>query len=82
MSEYGHDIQRLGAQLVAGEISEDYISEHFGDGILTQVLAFVAGGAIGGIAYDIARETPIIGDALDVTADIVDDVVGGFFDLF
>lgn len=71
-------IATLAAGLAAGVITEDYITEHFGDSMLTKVLAFGAGGAVAGIAGSVAgsvlnevdRHTGLVSFADDVVSSL------------
>lgn len=81
----GKDINRLAAQLVAGTITADYISDKYGGDILTKVLGIAGGlgaGYVAGKVADIAYETPVVGDVLEAVAEPVADVVNSVLGIF
>lgn len=74
----GKDIVKLAADLAAGGITANAIRDHYGEGVLSAVLA-ISGGAIAGIAVNKALDvlddhTGIVGDL----GSVVDDVIGTF----
>jgi len=85
MSETGHEVQKLAAQIAAGSITYDLITDEYGGDMASSVMAFVGGGvaeSVVGSTYDVAREIPVVGDVLDVSAGVVGDIAEGFMDLF
>jgi uncharacterized membrane protein YeiH len=74
----GTSIVKLAADLAVGAITADQIKDHFGEGVLSSVLA-IGGGAVAGIATQAALSL------LDEHTGIVSDVGGlvdDFMDLF
>ena len=72
----GKDIIKLAAEFAAGGISADAIKEHYGEGVLSSVMAIAGGTAVGmlaGTAVDVVD---------DVTGGLISDVGGVIDDLF
>ena len=85
MSEEGHDIQLLAAKIAAGVITYDFITDVYGSSMASSVAAFISSDVAEDVvesAYEVARDVPIVGDVLDVSAEFVGDVLGGFSDFF
>lgn len=74
----GKDIVKLAADFAAGGITASAISERYGDGVLSTVLA-IAGGAVTGVAVNKALD--VLDDHTGIVSDlgsVVDDVVDTF----
>lgn len=72
----GKDLIKLAAEFAAGGISADAIKEHYGEGVLSSVLAIAGGTAVGAL-------TGVAIDAVDnITGGLVSDVGGVIDDLF
>jgi outer membrane lipoprotein SlyB len=74
----GKDIIKLAADLAAGGITANAIRDHYGEGVLSAVLA-ISGGAIAGIAVNKALD--VLDDHTGIVSDlgsVVDDVVDTF----
>ncbi len=74
----GKQIIKLAADLAAGGITADAIKEHYGEGVLSSVLA-ISGGLVAGVAVNTALDvldshTGIVSDV----GGVVDDVIGTF----
>lgn len=72
----GKDLIKLAAEFAAGGISADAIKEHYGDGVLSSVLAIaggVAAGAVAGKAVDVVD---------NLTGGVISDLGGAIDDLF
>jgi hypothetical protein len=78
----GKQLTKLTAQLAAGSITQDYIKDKYGAGILTQVVAGLGAGYVMGEVAEALYDTPVIGDAAKIVAEPVADVVSGVLDLF
>jgi hypothetical protein len=72
----GKDIVKLSADLAAGAITSDFITEKYGSSVLTQVLGVGAGIGVGVLtnkALDVLdRETGIVSDIGSVIDDVLD----------
>jgi hypothetical protein len=78
MNISGKSIVELAAELSVGSISADAIKNHYGDGILSSVLAIgggsLAGALTGSTLNVIDRETGIVSDI----GELIDDVFSIF----
>jgi hypothetical protein len=75
------NIALLATALATGALTESAIEDEFGSGVLSTVLAYTGGSVGAGLA------TAVVSGVLDTNigrgvTSTVDDVVGGFFDLF
>lgn len=72
----GRDLVKLAAEFAAGGVSASYISEHYGDGVLSSVLALAAGTGVGyltGKALDVVDEhTGVVSGLGSVVDDVLD----------
>lgn len=74
----GKDIIKLAAEFAAGGVTADAIKEHYGEGVLSSVLAI--GGGIGA-GYVVGKALDVVDDHTGIVSDLgglIDDV----FDLF
>lgn len=73
----GKDLIKLAAEFAAGGISADAIKEHYGDGVLSSVLAITGGtvvGALTGSAVDLVDD--LTGGLVSDAGGIIDDLFG------
>lgn len=70
----GRTVVELATDLTAGAITEEWIREELGEGVLNNVLAFSGGIVAGGLASValsvIDRETGIVSDVASVVDDL------------
>lgn len=74
----GKQIVKLAADLAAGTVTANAIRDHYGEGVLSAVLA-ISGGAIAGIAVNKALD--VLDDHTGIVSDlggVVDDIVDTF----
>ncbi len=85
MSSPTKDLVALAAGFAAGTISQDSLLDILGnDSLVDKVVSMAGGVAIGGVATSVARRALDLDPTgvIDSVTDIMDDVVGGIFDLF
>jgi hypothetical protein len=74
----GKDIVKLAAEFAAGGITADAISEQYGEGVLSTILA-IAGGTVAGAATGVALD--VLDEYTGVVSgvgSVIDDITGWF----